>query len=67
MALTNYEFAMRTARIAQRCASWSADTMSMGREALDQPTINDSAERFCREIKGMLDRLHPLSRDESGT
>lgn len=64
MALTNYEFAMRTAQIAKRAAGWSHDTLTMGADYLDKPTVNNSAERFCREIKEMLDRIHPLSRDD---
>lgn len=64
MALTNYEFAMRTAQIAKRAAGWSHDTLTLGRDDLDKPTFNNSAERFCREIKELLDRIHPLARSD---
>lgn len=64
MALTNLEFARRTAQIAKRAASWSFDTLAMGDDYMTGPTINGSAERFCREIKEMLDRIHPLARSD---
>lgn len=64
MALTNLEFARRTAQIAKRAATWSFDTLTMGDEYLSGPTINNSAERFCREIKEMLDNIHPLARSD---
>ncbi len=61
--MTNHDFAMRTAQIAKRAASWTHDTLTMGRDYLDKPTNDQAAAVFCKSIKEMLDALHPLSRD----
>jgi hypothetical protein len=62
--LTNLEFARRAAQIAKRASSWSFDTLVMGDEHLNERTPGNSAERFCAEIKEMLDRIHPLARSD---
>lgn len=55
--MTNLEFARRCAQIAKRAAGWSFDSLTMGDEYLNKPTINNSAARFCEEIDYMVARI----------
>lgn len=52
--LTNYHLGRYATQVARRASSWAHDTMTMGEDYRDQPTINDSAERFCKEIEDVL-------------
>ncbi len=52
--LTNKHFARYAAVIARKASSWSHDTMSMGDHHWNGPPINDSVERFCKEIEEVL-------------
>lgn len=62
-AMSNLEFAQRTAQIAKRAATWTHDTMTMGAGYLSKPANDQAAAVFCKDIKEMLDQIHPLSRD----
>lgn len=53
--MTNREFARWTAQIARRSASWTHDIMTTGTEHWEKPTLGDSRERFCREIREVLE------------
>lgn len=64
MALTNREFAHRVAQIAKRSNTWVHETLGAPDDVLAQPMATDSADRFCREIKEMLDKIHPLARSD---
>lgn len=55
--MTNLEFARRCAQIAKRAAGWSFDSLTMGDDYLQKPTINNSAERFCVEIDYMVAQI----------
>lgn len=61
--MTNLEFARRTAHIAKRASEWSFDTLTMGDKYMHQPTINNSVERFCEQIEGLLELIR--KRDEA--
>lgn len=63
MSLTNRDFARFAAQVARRASAWTFDTMMMGNEYWDQPTINDSAERFCKEIEDVLGWLRAAAAD----
>lgn len=64
MALTNREFAQRAGLICKRSATWAHETMTLSDADLAQPADVEAVGRFCREIKEMLDRIHPLARSD---
>ena len=51
--LTNSDFAGYAARVAQKAAHWSADTLMMRRD-LAQPVRRADALRFTAEIRALL-------------
>lgn len=55
--MTNREFAMFASQIARRSASWTHDTLTMGDEYWNRPTLGDSRERFCRDIREILELI----------
>lgn len=55
--MTNTDFARRCAQIAKRSSEWAFDTLTMGDDYLNKPPINDSVERFCQQIDGLVKNL----------
>lgn len=48
---------MFAALIARRSASWTHDIMTTGTEYWEKQTLNDSRQRFCRDIREILDQI----------
>jgi hypothetical protein len=64
--MTNLEVARRATQIAKRASSWSFDALTMGDERLHEQTPGNSAERFCQEIREMLDRISSSTTHSDG-
>lgn len=53
--ITNMQLARYATQIARRASAWAHDTMTMGDHYWNEPAINNSPERFCKDIEDVLE------------
>jgi hypothetical protein len=68
--LTNAAFAGYAARIAQKAASWSGDTVQVFSDCLGDDADRDPVMRFISDMRGLLDHIErqvcpPKAREEA--
>jgi hypothetical protein len=64
--MTNADFAEMAAHIARKASAWAGDCLIL-RDMRDKPLETEAADRFIRDIRGMIDHIEEETRPQSGS